>query len=170
MQVAALNVYEGNEMFILVKDRLHLDDRSIDLGWVKYRQYLHENKRMFPSSAYGFATAEWHYDLNDHRCPHDSWVQSFKIYEDSSGSRSEVRKAQISVELLGAYHDGVIKIDYVNVSSYNLSTHSNCHGDWLYDEVRISAVGGVVHEIDFESSHWVIECADIKYQWLAKII
>jgi len=155
-------------MFILAKDRLLLNDRDIDFEWIKYREYLHENKSIYPPSAYAFATAEWHYNPNDHRCPHDSWVESFKIYEDFSGVRSEVRRTQISVELLGAYHDGYIKIDYVDVSNYSLSTQSNSHGDWLYDEVRVSACGGVLHEIDFESSHWVIECSDIKCQWLAK--
>ena len=153
-------------MFILVKDQLKLGAEAVGSKWDEYSRYLDENKKALPVSAYEFAIAKWHYDFNDHRCPHDAWVQSFRVYEEFSGSRSEIRRTQIAVELLGAYHDGVIKIDYVDVLSYEVSLRSGCHGDWLYDEVRVSAENKVVHEIDFEFSHWIIECSDIRCEWL----
>ena len=150
-------------MFVLLRDQGESSDFC--LGLSRYRKYLLSNKHRLPASAYEFAMAEWHYNFNDHRCPHDSWVNALSISESCSGVRSEVRRTQISIELLGAYHDGVVKINYQNVLDYTLSSYSKSHGDWLYDEVRVFDKGCVVHEIDLEFSQWKIECEDIKFEW-----
>ena len=56
------------------------------------------------ANAYAFATAPWHYDPQDHRCLHDSWVDELAIYEgDDTGSGA--RGADILVRLLGPHHD-----------------------------------------------------------------
>jgi hypothetical protein len=55
-----------------------------------YRNFLLSVKERLPPSAYEFAAAPWHYDHENHRCPHDCWVESLLIREPSSGARHEV--------------------------------------------------------------------------------
>ena len=140
----------------------------------RYREYLVANRARFPSSAYSFATADWRFDPTDHRCPHDSWVETLTLFEPSSGEYREKRGLEIHIRLLGAYHDGYLNLVYSGVRSYSLDTPSDFalppngvgHGDWLVDEIRLSDHGHVLHEIEFSrGSRWVIECRDIMYRW-----
>jgi len=40
------------------------------------------------------------------------------------------------------------------------------HGDWLFDEIRLSENGFVLHEVLFSNdSLWLIEAKDISCQW-----
>src|SRR5262245_2104045 len=80
-----------------------------------YATYLRENERRFPPSAYALATSDWYFDPRDHRCPHDAWLETATFRESSSGGRNERRTAELSVRLLGAYHDGYIEFVYPNV-------------------------------------------------------
>ncbi len=138
--------------------------------WERYREYLASLEGKIPPSAYSFATAEWHYDPQDHRSPHDAWVETLRIEEPASGDRQQVRGLEISVRLLGAYHDGCLELTYKSVRSYSLrhvkGVHFvGAHGDWLVDEVRLSEGGGVMHEIVFASeARWVIEYEAIEWE------
>src|SRR5277367_4486168 len=111
-----------------------------------YREYLESTKERLPLSAFEFAGAPWHYDHNDHRCPHDSWVESLTITEPSTGERLQNRSLRISVRLWGAFHDGHILLDYPDVQMYSLEnpTTGASHGDWLVDEIRLSENGLVL--------------------------
>jgi len=133
-----------------------------------YREYLRSVKERLPASAFEFATAAWHYDYSDHRCPHDSWVESLTIDEPARGGRLEDRSLRISTRLLGAFHDGHLMLDYADVQMYSLEnpkTRSG-HGDWLFDEIRLSENGIVLHEVLFSNdSLWLIEAKDISCQW-----
>jgi hypothetical protein len=144
-------------------------------GWVldAYLAYIEKHREQFPPNALAFAAASWHYNLYDHKCPHDSWVDSISINELASGERSEVRSLEIVVKLLGAFHDGHIELRYVDVRRYSLNhprvdqQREVAHDDWLVDEILIQADGSVSHEIEFASgAAWRITCADIIYQWL----
>jgi hypothetical protein len=146
---------------------------EIAAAFKRYHKYLESVRASLPASPYEFAAAPWHYDHNDHRCPHDSWVESVVIRENSSGSRHEIREIEIVVRLLGAYHDGYLELVYTGVVSYSfLAKRSTApdnkgHGDWLIDEIRLSEGNLVLHEIAFWSgSHWLIECRDIKSTWI----
>jgi len=66
-------------------------------GFEQYRTFLISAKDRFPSSAYEFATASWHYDHSDHRCPHDSWVETIVVGEPWSGTRREIRSLEITI-------------------------------------------------------------------------
>ena len=111
-----------------------------------YREYLQSIREKLPSPAYEFAVAEWHYNPEDHQCPHDSWVESVTISEPYSGDSRQDRSIEINLRLLGAYHDGYIDLKYSDVRSYSLETPADFkapplnvgHGDWLTDEVRLS--------------------------------
>jgi hypothetical protein len=133
-----------------------------------YREYLQSIRDRLPLSAFEFATAAWHYDYSDHRCPHDSWVESLAIVEPAGGERLQHRTLHISVRLFGAYHDGHVLLDYSDVNTYSLEKRKTqaAHGDWLVDEIRLSENGLVLHEVVFNSgSRWLIEAADISYEW-----
>jgi len=138
-----------------------------------YNRYLQSIRGQLSDNAFSFATAPWHYNSQDPRCPHDSWVESLCILEPSSGERSEIRIIEINIKLLGAYHDGYIELNYKNVHSYSLALSPNMssdqrhgHGDWIIDEIRLSERGLILHEIEFWlGGCWVIECEDVNYYW-----
>jgi hypothetical protein len=127
-----------------------------------------------PQNSYEFAASEWHYNVHDSRCPHDSWIESIYIEELAQGERKEVRdEIKIVINLLGAFHNGSIKLTYLKVKSYNLAKAGNAnaqktgHGDWLVDEIRLGYRGLVIHEVEFSNSgKFIVECKDIIYQWL----
>ena len=133
----------------------------------RYYEYLSENKLRFPPHAFQFANADWHFDPQDPKCPHDAWVVSVAIKETRIDSDISVRRMDIQVELLGAYHDGIISIHYSNVQSYDLGAEKRvtCHGDWLIDEIYLTDRGDAVHEIEFDNAKWKIVCEDIRYSW-----
>lgn len=152
------------------------DLASLNSRFVAYLKYLRSVRDKLPPSAYEFAVADCHYDPSSHECPHDSWVESLTISEPFSGDTREYRGIEISLRLLGAYHDGHIELTYQDVKSYSLETpaefrmppHNVGHGDWLTDEIRLSQGGHVIHEIEFSrGSRWIIECVDILYRWQA---
>jgi hypothetical protein len=135
-----------------------------------YKQYLESIRGSLPESAYAFATAA---PFRRDGSLHDSWVEALTISESSSGERSHIRRAGIRVRLLGAWHDGYIRLRYEGVRRYSLVAHDlapgpgTAHGDWLAaDEVRLSEAGLVEHEVRFSSgARWLIECADIEHGW-----
>jgi|SRR5215469_3699218 len=150
-------------------------DNDVVAAFARYKGFLQSQETVFPPRAYELATAEWFYDPRDHRCPHDAWLESCQIVK----SRDERRRAgpcSISIRLLGAYHDGHIRITYPNVFSYSLmslSSAAKSHGDWRYDEFRLSESNHLIHEIEWSgapgplqrSFSWTIEADDIEFEW-----
>ena len=155
--------------------REHEDWLEWEAAFEAYMSYLRENKARIPRSAYEFATAQWHWDSQDFRCPHASWVEELAIREPEAEETRHDRKLEIHLRLLGTYHNGYLEIHYVDVHSYALNSSAarshprhagQGHGDWMVDEVRLSHEGLVTHEIEFAGgARWLIECADIKYEW-----
>jgi hypothetical protein len=77
-----------------------------------------ENSRMdqvFVCSLRDCVSLDWYTFPEDHRSPHDSWVEAITISEPSDGDRHEKRGLQIHIRLLGAYHDGTIEFTYKSV-------------------------------------------------------
>ena len=77
--------------------------------WRAYEQRLAKIAKRLPDSAREYALAEWRNNPQDHRCPHDSWLEHVIVREPSSGERAQHRKLEIEVRLLGVYHDGYIE-------------------------------------------------------------
>ncbi len=134
-----------------------------------YEQYLESIHASLPESAYAFATTAL---FRRDGSLHDAWVETCIISEPSSGERSQIRRAEIHVRLLGAWHDGYIELRYKDVRRYSLvapglSPQTEwAHGDWLVDEIRLSEDGLVEHEVMFSTrSRWLIECVDIEHEW-----
>lgn len=163
--------------FILLSDQEDPNDRiAAKRLWLEYQSYLDAIRDRLPRGVWKFAKAAWHYDFADHRCPHDAWVDSLVIREVMTENRRVQPALHIDVRLLGAYHDGHLHLGYINVWRYSLDgpgtdpelhRHGTGHGDWLFDEIRLSERGHVLHEIEFGSgSRWIIECDDLRYDWV----
>jgi hypothetical protein len=152
-------------MFILGGER----DADPVKSFQRYREYLKSVRSNFPPKAYALASSEWWYNFNEHRCPHDAWLESATLRELSSGERCEARTTELSLLLLGAYHDLKLWIVYKGVVSLNVDGPNlvNGHGDWRYDEFRVSEDGRLVHEIEWAShkdhARWIITAEDIEY-------
>jgi len=133
----------------------------------EYLQYLKANADNLPAGAREFALADWHYDFAHRQCPHDSWLEEFKIKEVSSGARSQVRWLEIATKFLGAYHDGYFNLNYRGVVAYSLKFGSSVsgHGDWIIDEITMGESSTVQHEIAFSEATVFISCTDFDYRW-----
>lgn len=157
--------------FILSAQREGSGPENMREGFRRYADYLTANRDRFPPSAYALATSDWFYDANDHRCPHDAWLESLSIAEPSSGARNEQRIVSIRIRLLGAYRDGHLELFYPRVHRYGLDLTNGDfgHRDWCYDEFRLSDGGRLIHEIEWyhmsELARWVIEADDMLFSW-----
>lgn len=136
-----------------------------------YGEYLAANRGRFPPSAYALATSDWYYDPRDHRCPHDAWLEEVRIEEPAAGEQLEQRTVAVRVRLVGAYHDGHIELNYPRVYRYQLelAAAERGHGDWRYDEFRLTDRGNLIHEIEWavgdNPGRWLIEASDMKFVW-----
>ncbi len=171
--------------FILNRDRPNNSHDEWEAGQEAYDQYLESIKDKLPKAAYEFATATRQSNPSDpyiHLTPtglesrmalHDAWLESMTMSEPSHGDRSQYRSIDITIKLLGPYHDGHIELVYKNVKSYSMVATlisweaGEGHGDWMYDEIRLSERGNVLHEIEWSrGSDWLIEFKDFAYQWI----
>lgn len=157
-------------MYILT-EQLHAEGDP-NLPWQRYREYLQQNQERFPASAFELASGAL-IDAVHPENPHDAWLEWARFGEPATGKRREVRRLDLRIRLLGAYHDRYIEIYYPEVFSYALKnpTAEGGHWDWRYNEVRISEGGHVLHEIEWAgapgaSAHWIIEASDIELRTL----
>jgi hypothetical protein len=139
--------------------------------WGEYQSYLLERKAVFPAGAYALATSDWYFGFSDHRAPHDSWLEWFKLEEIGTGERKSERHHSLRVRLFGAYHDRYIEFFYPIVYSYELGKPSGYSGhfDWRYDEFRLSEQGTLIHEIEWAGgpkydARWLIEASDVEFR------
>src|SRR5262249_34180448 len=44
-------------------------------AFARYRAYLESVRGELPTGAYILATSDWCFDANDHRSPHDAWLE-----------------------------------------------------------------------------------------------
>jgi hypothetical protein len=153
-------------LFILAEER----DEDAAAAFKKYRKYLMSVGDRFPPNAFELATSDWWFNFNDHKCPHDAWLEEAVIDEPSTGERYEIRHTGLRLTLLGAYHDLRIMITYKGVIglSIDASGLNEGHGDWRYDEFRMTDEGLLVHEIEWSRhtthSTWIITAEDIEYR------
>jgi len=129
-----------------------------------YYRHIESLRDRMPAKAYEFASAPWHYDDGTIGL-HDSWVESVLLREAAEWERQEIRRLEIVVELLGAYHDRIIRLHYTGVREYEMTKEASfSHGDWLTDEFDVNDAGLVVHEVDFANGgSWRIVCQDVEF-------
>ena len=143
--------------------------------WREYEQYVRSNQARFPPDAYALAISDWYYGFSDHRAPHAAWLEWARFEEPASGPRNEVRHLSLRVRLLGAYHDMYLEFFYPKVFSYSLANpgSSGGHGDWRYDEFRLSPEGHLIHEVEWAGApgteaRWLIEASDVHFSAAAR--
>ena len=111
--------------------------------------------------------SDWYRHPEDHRCPHDAWVENVAISEPAFGARSEQRMVQIRIQLLGAYQDGTIEFTYHGVHHHSLhALGPSGHGDWLSDEV-LDRGRSLVHNVVLTKGRFEIEAKEVEYRWTA---
>jgi hypothetical protein len=125
------------------------------------------NHQAFTCSLRECESSDWYTFPEDHRSPHDSWVETITIEEPSLGERHELRGLEIRIRLLAAYHDGMIEFTYKRVQHYSLSGMRDAtgHGDWLEDKVKVTKHDVLVHKVTLTNGDFEIEAAEIEYSW-----
>ena len=144
-------------------------ERDIDAhgAFRRYREYLQQEEARFPPEALALATSDWYLGADDHRAPHDAWLLSAFFEEIGRGERSQTRSLSLRLSLLGAYRDLELQLVYPKVFAYTFQGRlvEGGHGDWRYDEFRVSKDGHLVHEIQWcgmdDGATWVIEADDV---------
>lgn len=131
-----------------------------------YLAYLDSIADSLPPGARAFAMAPWHYVPADERCPHGARIETLTI---SAASDNATHGLQIHMRLQGANDNGEIELHYDGVRRYSIdgAQHQRSEdGDWLVDEVALTADGAVAHTIEFVKGMMRIECEEIHYSWL----
>ena len=157
-------------MAFILSEQLDADDSDPRLLWRRYQEYVRRNQASFPPGAFTLAMSEWFFGSDDHRAPHDAWLESMTFEEPASGERSEIRHLALRVRLLGAYHDLHLELFYPRVFSYSLN-HPQVgegHFDWRYHELRLSEKGTLIHEIEWAGrpgveGRWLLEVSDVQF-------
>lgn len=153
--------------FILAKQR----DEDCSAAFERYSAYLEAERSRFPPFALELAMSDWYYSFGDHRVPHDAWLDSVTMSEIRGGSDDSPPTTSIRIRLLGAYHDGHIELSYSGVVACSMQSLNlrRGHGDWRYDEFRISESGKLIHEIEWwgmgATATWIIEASDVRHSW-----
>ncbi len=85
--------------------------RELRAAYQRYNEYLKSLRDKLPDAAFAFATAPWHYNPQDPRCPHDAWLEHLKI-EELAPNQEDVQHRYVAIHarLLGAYHDRYIEL------------------------------------------------------------
>src|SRR5690348_1953791 len=91
--------------------------RVKDNAFARYRSYLEGPGSALPPGAKSLATSDWYFSSSDHRCPHDSWLESVEVAEAGEINN---RTLSVRIRLLGAYDDGHIDLHYSDVSHYSI--------------------------------------------------
>ncbi|WP_395741283.1 hypothetical protein [Prosthecobacter sp.] len=145
------------------------ENRTNDLQgyWKRYEEYLKAEGHRMPPGALKLALSPDWYDFSVHSCPHDAWLEECRIIESDPAGKAP-RFCRLEVKLLGAYHDGTIRLRYPRLFGYSFQS-SKCEqgmNDWLYDEFRLSENGRLLHEIEWANGgRWLIEADDIEFEW-----
>lgn len=113
------------------------------------------------------AASDWYKFPEDHRSPHDAWVESITISEPYSGDRHQNRGLEIHIRLLAGYHDGIIEFIYKGVQEYSIRAMRDVagHGDWLDDEVDVSRHDLLVHKVTLTNGSFRVEANEVEYRW-----
>jgi hypothetical protein len=147
-------------------------NKDVVEAYRRYQEYLRQHEHEFPPGAFALGTAEWYQDPNDHRCPHDGWLENLVISEAADTNKK--RTTTILIRLLASHHDGYIEFSYPEVYGYKFESPSCARGlgDWRYDEFRLLPDGHLIHEIEWagfpksEGARWIIEASDVIFRWI----
>lgn len=144
-----------------------------EIDFLAYQAYVESIRPKLLPHVYAFAADSRHFNVTSSSSLHDAWLESFAVREIASGERQEIRRMEISMALLGPFHDVRIHLHYTGVIRYSVAMpprYENArssyiaHGDLITHEIRLGHGGLLVHELLFESEAvFLIECSDIRH-------
>ncbi len=121
-----------------------------------YFAYLATIRDRLPAQVYAFASTWDHYALDNPRSLHDSWLEQIEVREAASGTRSEQRRTEMTLRLLGPMHDRIQVLRYRGVTDYRVQGTS-------------SRADRLVHELLFANgAEIVVECGHLDYDEQAR--
>ncbi len=134
-----------------------------------YFEYIDSIQKELPINVYKFASNWDMYSLESRSSLHDSWLLNISIEELRDNPKKRFDSCNISVTLLGAFHDRKICLKYLNVSKYllnsDLSSDSTQEKDLTVHEFRLNKNNQIEHEIQFSNdSSLEITFADMDYE------
>jgi hypothetical protein len=133
----------------------------------QYFEYLKSIQDKLPNDVYKFASDIVHYSFEDYSSLHDAWLDQCSIKEVDKDEHFEQRHIVIDLKFLGAFHDRMISLSYIDVINYSIIMPEDnmlCkgHGDLLIHEIRLSNRDNIIHELIFSTnSIFLIECKNI---------
>lgn len=150
-----------------------INSETEGIDFARYSAYITSIKDKLPAHIYSFASDSRHFDLKSHGSLHDAWLEALTIREVAKGERKEIRKMEVTISLLGPFHDRRIHLHYTGVACYTLdappqyeasSSEYKAHGDLLTHEVRLGHGDLFIHELLFENrATLLIECSDLTH-------
>ena len=150
-----------------------VNSQTEGIDFTRYSAYIASIQHKLPPHVYSFASDPRHFDLSSHSSLHDAWLETLTVREAASGERHEVRRMEVTLCLLGPFHDRRIHLHYTGVTRYSFTAPSRfgesryehtAHGDLLTHEIRLGHDGLLVHELLFErDATLLIECSDIRH-------
>ena len=132
-----------------------------------YFDYVESIKHRLSEHLYAFASVASRYDLASKGSLHDAWLQSLRVEIDYGRENAAAQPSQITVILLGPFHDRLHTLKYTDVRWANLDLQllgDDRKRDVLCHELRWED-GLLQHEFEFDGGG-VLEfhCLNIEYQ------
>lgn len=113
-----------------------------------YEAHLETVVPKLPDATKAFVSSKWYQDWNHHDCPHDAWLMDLAL--KACVKSDEDRTLDLTLKLLGAYHDRILTFSYRNVTFCDFEIQKQGRhntGDWLRDEFDVLENGFISHEI-----------------------
>jgi len=136
----------------------------------RYFEYLESVRDILPSHIYTFASDSMNYDLSSKSSLHDSWLECLTVKEYELATDKQLRNIDISLLLLGPYHDTNTLLSYSSVKEYSINykaggtKYTENHGDILVHEIRVESDLTFCHEIKFDRNTILeVVCEDINF-------
>lgn len=140
-----------------------------NLDFDKYLAHLETFKNQLPFKVYEFASAPWHYDMDSHQALHDAWIEDIVMVENYPCESKKSRHMDITIKLIGPYHDYILVMEYKHISGYQNILYptqdNNRYYDLLLDEMTPVEDGTFRHCLYMVNGDIIIEAQDFNYQW-----
>ncbi|MDB6028954.1 MAG: hypothetical protein JWM68_5177 [Verrucomicrobiales bacterium] len=145
-----------------------INSQKEGIDFERYAAYLDSIRNRLPAHVGAFASDSRHFDLSSHSSLHDAWLESLTVSEAATGQRSEIRRLEIHLCLLGPFHDRRIHLRYSGVTRYRFDLSAQegeqvAQGDLFTHEIRVNDAGALIHEILFQNATLLIECRDMRH-------
>src|SRR5205814_7517395 len=105
---------------------------------------------------------------------HDAWLSKIELIIQGKSSDEAVCARDVRIDLLNAYHNGIISFIYRGVLRHKifLNMHETpgkkiCRRhDWLEDLPQSIGDDHLRHTIRWEGEEWIIDAREVIYQWV----